>query len=644
MHRLYRLMSDYRILDRVNSPKDLRVLTLPELKELAAELRQFLIRVVSKNGGHLAPNLGVVELTLALHRVFDCPVDKIIFDVGHQAYIHKILTGRKDRFDTIRTYQGLSGFPKLTESPCDAFGVGHSSTSISAADGIAAARDLQGKDFNVVAVIGDGAMTGGMSFEALNHVGDTKRRMVIVLNDNEMSISKNVGAMSRYLYELRTGDTYTKLKGDLENWLSGLEHGEDVLEAIDRVKTGVKYLVAPESIFEHLGIKYFGPIDGHDLEGLLDVLSTARKEKGPVLVHVMTVKGKGYSPAEKSPNKFHGTGPFDIATGAKLPGSGTAPKYTDVFGKTLIELAEEDKSIVAITAAMPDGTGTEAFKERFPDRFFDVGIAEQHAVTFAAGLSTQGMKPVAAIYSTFMQRAYDQIVHDVCLQQLPVKLCMDRAGLVGDDGPTHHGVFDYAYLLPLPNMVIMAPKDEDELRHMLKTAMDYQDGPIAMRYPRGNGVGVNCSGPLHTLPIGKAELLSEGRNVSLWAIGSMVPAAVRVAAQLRRQGIDAGVVNMRFAKPLDVELLEKEARRTHCIVTMEEGVLKGGVGDAVLETLNARGLLQIVRVLRIGIPDAFVPHGDRKLLLRDIGMDDDTMMVRVAAFVKPGQEGEGRSE
>ena len=637
-------MSDYRILDRVNSPKDLRGLTLPELKELSEEIRQFIIRVVSKNGGHLAPNLGVVELTLALHRVYDCPTDKIIFDVGHQAYIHKILTGRKDRFDTIRTYQGLSGFPKLTESPYDAFGVGHSSTSISAADGIAAARDLQGKDFNVAAVIGDGAMTGGMSFEALNHVGDTKRRMVIVLNDNEMSISKNVGAMSRYLYELRTGDTYTKLKGDLENWLSGLEHGDEVLEAIDRVKTGVKYLVAPESIFEHMGIKYFGPIDGHDLESLLDVLATARKEKGPVLVHVMTVKGKGYGPAEKSPNKFHGTGPFDIATGAKLPGSSTAPKYTDVFGKTLIELAEKDKSIVAITAAMPDGTGTEAFKERFPDRFFDVGIAEQHAVTFAAGLATQGIKPVAAIYSTFMQRAYDQIVHDVCLQKLPVKLCMDRAGLVGDDGPTHHGVFDYAYLLPLPNMVIMAPKDEDELRHMLKTAMTYQDGPIAMRYPRGNGIGVDCSAPLHTLPIGKAELLSEGRDVSLWAIGSMVPAAVRVADALRQKGIDAGVVNMRFAKPLDAELLEQEARRTRCLVTLEEGVLKGGVGDAVLETLNAKDLLQTVRVLRIGIPDEFVPHGDRKLLLRDIGMDDETMTARIAACVQPSQDGEGRSE
>ena len=626
-------MSKYRILDRVNGPQDLRALYLPELQGLAAEIRAFLVDIVSRTGGHLAPNLGVVELTLALHKVFDCPQDKIVFDVGHQAYVHKILTGRKDRFDSLRQYGGLSGFPKLTESPCDAFGVGHASTSISAADGIAAARDLKGERFNVAAVIGDGAMTGGMSFEALNHVGDTKRRMVIILNDNEMSISRNVGAMSHYLYALRTGDTYKKLKGDLEKWLGGIDRGQDVLEAIGRVKAGVKYLVLPESVFEHLGIKYFGPIDGHNIEELVDVLSKAKEEPGPVLVHVITKKGKGYGPAEEKPNSFHGTGPFDIATGKKVPSSSPAPKYTDVFGKTLIELAETDPSIVAITAAMPDGTGTEAFKERFPDRFFDVGIAEQHAVTFAAGLATQGMKPVAAIYSTFMQRAYDQIVHDVCLQRLPVKLCMDRAGLVGDDGPTHHGVFDYAYLLPLPDMVIMAPKDEDELRHMLKTAMEYDQGPISLRYPRGSGLGVDCSAPLHALPVGKAESLSEGRDLAIWAIGSMVAPACRVAADLRACGIDAGVVNMRFAKPLDEALLERDARRTGRIVTMEEGVLKGGVGDAILETLNKKGLLEAVRVLRFGIPDEFVPHGDVKLLLRDMGLDEKTMKERILRFL-----------
>jgi len=497
------------------------MLSLEEMNRLAAEIRQLMLDVVSKNGGHLAPNLGVVELTIALHRVFDSPRDKFVFDVGHQAYIHKIITGRKDRFPTLRQYKGLSGFPKRQESEHDVFGVGHSSTSISAADGIAAARDLLGDDYHVVAIIGDGAMTGGMSFEALNHVGDTKRRLIIILNDNEMSISKNVGAMSQYLYQLRTGETYNRLKHNLENWLSGLEHGDDVLEAIDRVKTGVKYLVNPESMFEHLGIKYFGPVDGHNIEALIPMLTAAKKEDGPVLLHVITKKGKGYAPAEESPNKFHGTGPFDIATGKKITKPGAPPSYTDVFGKTLVELAEKDKRIVAITAAMPDGTGVTGFAQRFPDRFFDVGIAEQHAVTFAAGLATQGIKAVAAIYSTFMQRAYDQVLHDVCMQKLPVKLCMDRAGLVGDDGYTHHGVFDYAYLLPMPHMVIMAPKDENELRHMLATAMEYDDGPISLRYPRGSGLGVDCSEALHTLPIGRAERIRTGTDVSLWAIGRM---------------------------------------------------------------------------------------------------------------------------
>ena len=435
-------MSQEKILDRVNSPLDVKMLTLEEMHQLAGEIRQLMLEVVSKNGGHLAPNLGVVELTIALHRVFDSPKDKLIFDVGHQAYIHKILTGRKAEFHTLRKYRGLSGFPKRQESEHDAFGVGHSSTSISAADGIAAARDLNGEDYHVVAVIGDGAMTGGMSFEALNHVGGTKRRLIIILNDNEMSISKNVGAMSRYLYQLRTGETYNRLKHNIEGWLSGLEHGGDVLEAIDRVKTGVKYLVMPESMFEHLGIKYFGPVDGHDLEALLPMLTAAKKEEGPVLIHVVTKKGKGYAPAEERPNEFHGTGPFDVATGKKIVKPGAPPAYTDIFGKTLVELAEKDDKIVAITAAMPDGTGVSAFAQRFPKRFFDVGIAEQHAVTFAAGLATQGIKPVVAIYSTFMPRAYDQVLHDVCMQKLPVKLCMDRGGLVGDDGFTHHGVFD----------------------------------------------------------------------------------------------------------------------------------------------------------------------------------------------------------
>jgi 1-deoxy-D-xylulose-5-phosphate synthase len=626
-------MSD-KILDRVNSPLDLKTLTLREMNLLAAEIRQLLIEVVSKNGGHLAPNLGVVELTIALHRVFDSPKDKLIFDVGHQAYIHKILTGRKEAFPTLRTYKGLSGFPKRQESEHDAFGVGHSSTSVSAADGIAAARDLKGEDYHVVAIIGDGAMTGGMSFEALNHIGDTGRRVIIILNDNEMSISKNVGAMSQYLYQLRTGETYNKLKHNLETWLGDMKHGDDVLEVIDRVKGGVKYLVSPGSIFEYLGIKYFGPVDGHDIEALLPMLTAAKREEGPVLIHVITKKGKGYTPAEERANEFHGTGPFDIATGRKISKPGAPPTYTGVFGKTLVELAEKDKSIVAITAAMPDGTGTNQFAQRFPERFFDVGIAEQHAVTFAAGLATEGIKPVTAIYSTFMQRAYDQVLHDICMQNLPVKLCMDRAGLVGDDGYTHHGVFDYAYLIPMPNMTVMAPKDENELRHMLLTAVEYNAGPISLRYPRGSGVGADLSEPLHTLPIGKGETLREGTDLTIFAIGSMVAEAEKTADLLQTKGISAGVVNMRFAKPLDEDLLCENAAKTHRIVTMEEGVLKGGVGDAVLETLNRYGLLQMTAVLPFGIPDEFISQGDKKLLMHDIGLSPEQMAEKILQWIK----------
>ena len=626
-------MSD-KVLDRVNTPLDLKTLTLQEMNQLAAEIRQLIIEVVSKNGGHLAPNLGAVELTIALHRVFDSPKDKIIFDVGHQAYIHKILTGRKAAFPTLRKYKGLSGFPKRQESEHDVFGVGHSSTSLSAADGIATARDLKGEDFHVVALIGDGAMTGGMSFEALNHIGDTRRRLIIILNDNEMSISKNVGAMSQYLYQLRTGETYNKLKRNVEGWLSDMKHGDDLLEVIDRVKGGVKYLVAPESMFEHLGIKYFGPVDGHNIDALLPMLTAAKREEGPVLIHVITKKGKGYTPAEERANEFHGTGPFDIATGKKISKPGAPPSYTEVFGNTLVELAEKDKTIVAITAAMPDGTGTNKFARRFPERFFDVGIAEQHAVTFAAGLAAEGIKPVAAIYSTFMQRAYDQVVHDICMQNLPVKLCMDRGGLVGDDGYTHHGVFDYAYLIPLPNMTVMAPKDENELRHMLLTAIEYNDGPISLRYPRGSGVGVDISESLHTLPIGKAETLQEGADLTIWAIGSMVAEAEKTAALLKEKGINAGVVNMRFAKPLDEELLVQDAAETHRIVTMEEGVVKGGAGEAVMEALNRHGLLQTTAILTLGIPDEFISQGDKKLLMHDIGLAPEQMAERIVQWMQ----------
>ena len=621
------------ILETINSPADVKALSLDELKQLAEEIRQFLISVISKTGGHLAPNLGVVELSLALHRVFSTPEDKIVFDVGHQSYIHKIITGRREQFPTLRQYGGLSGFPKRSESEHDAFGTGHSSTSISAALGMAVARDLQGKDYNVVAVIGDGSMTGGMAFEALNNAGTLHKKMIVVLNDNEMSISKNVGAMSEYLYQLRTGETYNKIKHDIEGWLKNMEFGTDVLKAIRRLKGSVKYLMVPTSIFEELGFTYLGPVDGHDLQGLTEVLQAAKKIDGPVLVHVLTKKGKGYKPAEESPNKFHGTGPFEIATGKKIANPNAPITYTEVFGKTLTELANEDKEIIGITAAMPDGTGMSTFAKAHPERFFDVGIAEQHAVTSAAGAAAAGMKPVAAIYSTFLQRAYDSVLHDICMQKLHVTLCLDRAGLVGDDGYTHHGVFDYAYLRSMPEMTIMAPKDENELRHMLKTAVDY-DGPVSVRYPRGSGVGVEITEPMHSLPIGKAEVLREGKDVCLWAIGSMVQSALQVAEKLQEQGVSAGVVNMRFAKPLDKELLLAHAAQYGKIVTLEEGVLQGGVGSAVLETLNEAKILQQCRVLTLGIPDEFVLHGDKKLLMKDLGLDVDAIVAKTIAMVK----------
>ena len=621
------------ILETINSPADVKALSLEQLKQLAEEIRQLLISVISKTGGHLAPNLGVVELTLALHRVFTTPKDKIVFDVGHQSYIHKIITGRREQFSTLRQYGGLSGFPKRSESEHDAFGTGHSSTSISAALGMAVARDLQGEDYNVIAVIGDGSMTGGMAFEALNNAGTLHKKMIVVLNDNEMSISKNVGAMSEYLYQLRTGETYNKIKHDIEGWLKNMEFGTDVLKAIRRLKGSVKYLMVPTSIFEELGFTYLGPVDGHDLQGLTEVLQAAKKIDGPVLVHVLTKKGKGYKPAEESPNKFHGTGPFEIATGKKIANPNAPITYTEVFGKTLTELANEDKEIIGITAAMPDGTGMSTFAKAHPERFFDVGIAEQHAVTSAAGAAAAGMKPVAAIYSTFLQRAYDSVLHDICMQKLHVTLCLDRAGLVGDDGYTHHGVFDYAYLRSMPEMTIMAPKDENELRHMLKTAVDY-DGPVSVRYPRGSGVGVEISEPMHSLPIGKAEVLREGKNVCLWAIGSMVQSALQVAAKLAEQGISAGVVNMRFAKPLDKELLLAHAAQYGKIVTLEEGALQGGVGSAVVETLNEAQILQQCRVLTLGIPDEFVLHGDKKLLMKDLGLDVDAIVAKTIAMVK----------
>ena len=624
------------LLNKIDSPKDIKNLNYDALKELAQEIRDYMIEVISKNGGHLAPNLGVVELTLALHKVFNCPKDKIIWDVGHQSYIHKIITGRREAFKTLRQYNGLSGFPKIQESEYDAFGTGHSSTSISAALGMVIARDLKGEDNEVIAVIGDGSMTGGMAYEALNNAGDLQKKLIIILNDNEMSIAKNVGAMSDYLYQLRTAKTYTRIKKDLEGWLKHKNYGENIINIVRRVKGSVKYLLVPGSVFEHLGFKYYGPVDGHDLEHLVEVLEVAKATPGPVIIHVITKKGKGYEPAEKSPNKFHGTGPFDIATGKKITKPGAPVTYTEVFGKTLVDIAKDDKKIVAITAAMPDGTGLNYFADAYPDRFFDVGIAEQHAVTAAAGMAAAGLHPVVAVYSTFMQRAFDSVLHDICMQNLPVVLGLDRAGLVGDDGYTHHGVFDYSYLRLMPQMTIMAPKDENELRHMLATAINF-NGPIALRYPRGSGLGVDITEPLHTLPIGKAEEIKTGSDVCLWAAGSMVEEAVKAAEALAEQGISAGVVNMRFVKPLDTELLVKTALQCKNIVTLEEGTVEGGAGSAVLEELNDNGLVGKVKVLNLGIPDKYIPHGDKKLLLRDIGLDHDSIVKRIAEFLKDGE-------
>ncbi|TGE34242.1 1-deoxy-D-xylulose-5-phosphate synthase [Desulfosporosinus sp. Sb-LF] len=573
------------LLEKIHEPKDLRSLDLPKLKILAQEIRQEMIDVVSKNGGHLAPNLGVVELTLALHRTFDSPQDKIIWDVGHQTYVHKLLTGRVESFNTIRQYHGLSGFPKRAESEHDCFETGHSSTSISAAVGFAKARDVLRESHHVVAVIGDGAMTGGMAFEALNHAGHTETNMIVVLNDNEMSISPNVGAMSSYLNRLRTDPLYDKRKEDIEDLLKRIPGiGSRVAKVVAKAKDSLKYLLVPGLIFEELGFTYLGPIDGHDQALMEQVLDQAKNKKGPVLVHVVTRKGKGYKPAEENPDIFHGVGPFDTETG-KIIKKSAPPTYTAVFGETLCALAEENSKIVAITAAMPGGTGLNLFARQFPERFFDVGIAEQHAVTFAAGLAFGGLKPVIAIYSTFYQRAYDQVLHDVCLQNANVVIAIDRAGVVGDDGPTHHGVFDVSIFRIIPNLVFMAPKDENELRHMLYTALQYS-GPVALRYPRSVGTGVKQDETLKEIPIGKAEVLRDGKDVTIIGVGPMANICLIAAQELRHLGVEAAVINLRYINPLDRELLLHYARLTKHFITVEDHVLQGGMGSAILELLD----------------------------------------------------------
>jgi len=619
----------YPLLDKLGQPEDIRKYSLFELESLAKEIRQLIIATVSQNGGHLAPSLGTVELTLALYSVFKFPQDKLIWDVGHQAYTHKILTGRKDKFSTLRQKGGITGFPNRFESPYDAFGVGHASTSISAALGMAVSRDLSGRSNKVIAVIGDGALTGGEAFEALNHAGELGKDLIVILNDNEMSIDKNVGAMSEYLSRIRLMPQYKQAKHDVEEILSSIPRiGTRVLKTANQIKDSIRSVLVPGALFEEMGFSYLGPMDGHNISLLQEVLSNVREMSGPVLLHVHTMKGKGYSPAEDNPGKFHGVGKFDQATGEVVKKAGGAPSYTAVFSKALIDLAEKRPELVAITAAMPSGTGLDVFKEKYPRRFLDVGIAEEHAVTMAAGLAADGKHPVVAIYSTFAQRAYDQLIHDVCLQKLPVTLCLDRAGLVGEDGPTHHGVFDLSYLRQMPNMTVFVPKDENELRQMLGKVVT-MDTPTAVRYPRGAGLGVEIREEFADLTVGKAEVISEGGEVAFLAVGTMNETAIKAAEILAEQGIEATLANMRFVKPLDEELLLQLGTDKKLLVTLEENVLAGGFGSAVAEFLLDKGLP--ARLLRFGLPDAFVEQGSRKELLELVGLTPEAVAAKILA-------------
>jgi 1-deoxy-D-xylulose-5-phosphate synthase len=609
-----------KLLDRIDSPADLKKLSLKELEQLCGEIREKIVETVSQTGGHLAPSLGVVELTLALHYVFDAPKDKIIWDVGHQAYAHKLITGRRDLFHTLRTHGGISGFPKREESPYDSFDTGHSSTSISAGLGITTAKSLKGEKSRVIAVIGDGSMTAGLAFEGLNQAGHTEKDLIVVLNDNAMSISPNVGAFSSFLSRKMTGRRFVNLRKELRNFFQSIPGvGEDIVNLVRKTEDSFITFFTPGMLFEAFKFKYIGPIRGHRLDRLIETLKNARRLEGPVLVHVLTVKGKGYSPAEDDPCHYHGVGCFDIPTGSPTKGSTKPPPaYTEVFGDTMVELGKTEKRLFAVTAAMPEGTGLNRFAEAYPDRFLDVGIAEQHAVTFAAGLATEGFKPVVAIYSTFLQRAYDQIIHDVCLPNLPVVFCLDRGGLVGEDGPTHHGHFDITYLRSLPNITLMAPKDENELRHMLYTALK-QRGPVAIRYPRGTALGVPLDPKCKIIPIGKAEFLKEGKDLLIIALGSMVPPALEAASILEGEGLSVGVVNCRFVKPLDKSLAD-HAKAVGKVLVVEENIKQGGLGGALLELFNDMNV-QNVRLKRMGLPDQFVEHGPLSLLREKYGLD-----------------------
>lgn len=607
------------ILEQIKSPVELKYLSETQLEVIATQIREIIIKTVAKNGGHLAPCLGTVELTLALHKVFSCPRDKLVWDVGHQAYAHKILTGRLDRFATLRQKNGITGFPNRLESEYDAFGVGHASTSISAALGMAVARDLNHEDYNVVAIIGDGALTGGEAFEGLNNAGISKHKLIVILNDNEMSIAPNVGALSEYLSLIRIDEKYKRAKKDIQRIIGSIpKFGESVLKTANYVKDGVRNAIVPGSIFEALGFSYVGPLDGHNLYDLIKVLEKVKHNmNGPVLIHIQTKKGRGYLPAENAPAKFHGIGKFDVLTGKPIKSASIVPTYTAVFSQALIDLAAKNQEVTAITAAMPSGTGLQKFADVYPQRCFDVGIAEEHAVTFAGGQACEGKRPFVALYSTFAQRAYDQIIHDICLQKLPVTFCLDRAGLVGEDGPTHHGVFDLAYMRQIPNMVVMAPKDENELRQMVFSTVEY-DGPCSIRYPRGNACGVPIEEETKIIPLGKGEILqdSEIAKVAIIAVGSMVKEAIKAGKLLAEEHIGSVIVNARFVKPLDKDLIINLAKRVKAIVTVEEGILAGGFGSAILELLNEYKIYNLP-VICMGIADAFVEQGTRAELLSE---------------------------
>ncbi len=612
-------------LEKINQVNDIKKLEKYEWNLLAEEIRQFLIEKISVNGGHLASNLGVVELTMAMHLAFDFPRDKVVWDVGHQAYTHKLLTGRKEGFDGLRKYGGMSGFPKRKESDCDCFDTGHSSTSISAGIGLVRARELQGGGETVISVIGDGALTGGMAYEALNNASQLKSNFIIVLNDNQMSIAENVGGMSQYLNGLRTAEAYTGFKEGLQNTLERIPvYGEGLVRQLKKTKNGLKQLVIPGMLFENMGITYLGPVDGHNIEQIIRTFHDAKRIRHAVLIHVKTQKGKGYAPAERHPARFHGAEPFEIATG--LPShKRTKANYTDIFSTVMRKMGDRDEKVVAITAAMPDGTGLKRFRNMFPDRFFDVGIAEQHAVTFAAGLAAGGLKPIVAVYSSFLQRAYDQILHDVCIQNLHVVFAVDRAGLVGSDGETHQGIFDLSYLSSIPNMTIMAPKNKWELSDMLKYAVNF-DGPIALRYPRGEAYdGLKEFRPV--VSYGKSEIIYEEADIALLAVGSMVKTGEQVRELLKEAGYNCTLVNGRFVKPVDEECLELLSKTHRLFVTMEENVRSGGFGEKVQDYVSDRRLP--VQVLNVSIPDEYVEHGNVSLLYQEVGLDPQTIVKRV---------------